>query len=74
MAGNSHRMVSQSDEDGDRRDACPTLPATPSAWFLSAYFRLNGEDVRAGLPISQRKEAASSLQGPEARTRLKLKT
>jgi hypothetical protein len=29
MAVNSHLLVRQWDEDGDRRDACPTPPATP---------------------------------------------
>jgi hypothetical protein len=35
-AANRHLLVRQEDEDGDRRDACPTPPATPSACFLSA--------------------------------------
>jgi hypothetical protein len=41
MAVNSHLLVSQWDEDGDRRDACATPPAAPSAWFATASLRLS---------------------------------
>ncbi len=51
MAVNSHLLVSQGDEDGDRRDACPTPPATPLKWFATASLRLScsNDGVAPGL-------------------------
>ena len=39
MAVTSHLLERPGDGDGDRRDACPTTPATPFAWFASASLR-----------------------------------
>ena len=36
---NAHLLAGQGNEVGNRRDACPTSPATPSAWSLSAWMR-----------------------------------
>ena len=52
MGVNSHLLVSQWDEDGDRRDACPTPSATPSAWFATASLRLSRETGVA--PVADR--------------------
>jgi hypothetical protein len=66
MAVNSHLLVSQWDEDGDRRDACPTPPATPSAWFATASLRLRHQGSLYAPPGPPRRLSYAASQASAA--------